>query len=158
MGRDTLMIDDNLIYGFQGPFRFLSNFWTVPHGIFFEGERYPTVEHAYQACKTEVPRERLEIRRAFTPGAAKALGRDVTLRWDWMEQRIFYMEGLLRQKFKRGSGLASQLQQTGSADLVEGNTWGDTFWGRCQGKGKNNLGLLLMEIRDDLNNPINEGK
>ena len=35
-------------------------------------------------------------------------------------------------------------------DLIEGNTWGDTFWGQVDGKGENKLGKLLMKIRDEL--------
>ncbi len=33
-------------------------------------------------------------------------------------------------------------------EIVERNTWNDTFWGVCKGKGENHLGILLMEIRD----------
>ena len=32
-------------------------------------------------------------------------------------------------------------------ELVEGNTWNDTLWGVCEGKGRNILGIILMEIR-----------
>lgn len=39
---------------------------------------------------------------------------------------------------------------TGDAELIEGNNWGDTFWGVCNGRGENMLGKLLMEIRDYL--------
>lgn len=34
-------------------------------------------------------------------------------------------------------------------EIVEDNYWGDTFWGRCNGSGQNNLGKILMEIRDN---------
>jgi len=60
------------------------------------------------------------------------------------------MHGLLQQKFKHGSPLADLLLKTGTQDLVEGNTWGDTFWGVCRGKGKNHLGRLLMLVRQEL--------
>jgi len=40
------------------------------------------------------------------------------------------------------------LLQTGDEELIEGNKWGDRFWGVCKGKGKNNLGKILMKIRD----------
>ena len=140
------------IYGFRGPTRFLSNFYPVPHGVFFAGLAYPTVEHAYQAGKTEDDELRRVIHAAATPGEAKALGREVKsgLRRDWNTYRVIHMEALLRGKFKPGTQLAHQLIATYPAKIVEANTWGDTFWGKCNGKGRNVLGLFLMEIRDDL--------
>lgn len=142
---------DNMIFGFNGQFRFLSNFWPVRFGVYLSGVRYPTVEHAYQAAKTLDPVERAAIQRCATPGEAKALGRSLTMRANWEVHRLLSMEGLCRQKFKPNSYLAGQLKATGSAKLIEANTWGDTFWARCRGKGHNHLGLILMEIRDDLN-------
>ncbi|USM11550.1 swarming motility protein [Citromicrobium phage vB_CbaS-RXM] len=144
------MSDDNLIYGFQGRYRFLSNFHPVRRGVYLDGFRYPTVEHAYQAAKTLCPVERAEICHAKTPGEAKRLGREVTIRENWAVHRLCSMEGLLRQKFAPRTYLAGQLKNTGTKKIVEGNTWGDTFWGRCNGKGHNHLGELLMEIRQDL--------
>ena len=44
------------------------------------------------------------------------------------------MADLLRQKFSHPD-LAVLLLATGDEDLVEINTWGDTFWGICDGKG-----------------------
>lgn len=57
---------------------------------------------------------------------------------------------ILRAKFKQHPELAAMLIATGDAELVEGNTWGDTFWGRdlATGHGENHLGRLLMELRD----------
>jgi predicted NAD-dependent protein-ADP-ribosyltransferase YbiA (DUF1768 family) len=60
------------------------------------------------------------------------------------------MEHLLRQKFFTGSELAAKLVQTGDAILMEGNNWGDSFWGVCAGVGSNHLGRLLMLIRKEL--------
>jgi hypothetical protein len=54
---------------------------------------------------------------------------------------------LLMQKFTRHPQLARELVGTGDAELVEGNTWGDEFWGVCNGRGSNQLGRLLMEVR-----------
>lgn len=152
------MIDDNLIYGFQGRWRFLSNFYPVSHGIAFAGILYPTTEHAYQAGKTFDKAERALIALALSPGEAKSLGEDVTMRHDWKETRLLHMEGVNRNKFRAGTQLAQMLIATGDAKLVEANTWGDTFWGRCRGKGQNNLGLILMEIRDDLQQQYGTGK
>jgi len=145
------METDNLIYGFQGPHRFLSNFWPVPHGIVFDNVIYPTVEHAYQAGKTLDPRQRRAILNASTPGEAKQIGRRMEITQpDWEDWKLFHMEALVRSKFLAGTKLGAQLLRTGGAKLVEANTWGDRFWGKCHGTGKNHLGEILMEVRDDL--------
>ena len=83
---------------------------------------------------------------AATPSAAKRAGRKVRLRDDWELVRVHVMRDLLTQKFAHDS-LAALLLSTGNAELVEGNTWGDTFWGVCGGTGLNVLGKLLMEHR-----------
>ena len=59
------------------------------------------------------------------------------------------MEDFLRQKFT-DSDLKEKLLATGDAELIEGNHWGDVIWGVCNGIGENNLGKLLMNIRNDL--------
>lgn len=41
--------DGDAIRGFFGPWRFLSNFHY--HSVEFDGQFYPTNEHAYQAAK-----------------------------------------------------------------------------------------------------------
>lgn len=56
------------------------------------------------------------------------------------------MEQILRVKFSDPT-LRKLLLDTGNAKLIEGNTWNDTFWGVCRGKGQNNLGLILQKLR-----------
>ena len=34
--------------------------------------------------------------------------------------------------------------------LVEENTWGDSFWGTVNGRGENQLGQILMDVRAKL--------
>jgi ribA/ribD-fused uncharacterized protein len=137
-----------IIKRFRGKYSFLSNFY--PADVVFEGVSYPTVEHAFQAAKTFLLHEREEIRNTTDPFLAKGLGRRVLLRADWDEVRLSLMEILLRQKFAPHTFLAKRLLETGDALLVEENTWGDRFWGVCNGNGQNMLGRILMEIRKDL--------
>ncbi len=135
------------ILEFKEEHEFLSNFWPSP--VRFEGQLYPTVEHAFQAAKTSDPDGRRRIREARDPGKAKRLGRGVRLRKDWESAKLGIMEGLLRAKFA-DAALRELLLATGEARLVEGNTWGDVFWGVCRGQGKNHLGRLLMRVREEL--------
>ncbi|KKN90113.1 hypothetical protein LCGC14_0232290 [marine sediment metagenome] len=136
-----------MIDSFNDKHRFLSNF-SVSH-VKLGGITYPTVEHAYQAAKTLDKTERLRIQRAAGPGRAKRLGRGVTLRPDWEGTKLRIMLNLLRQKFQFPK-LRDLLLATENQELIEGNHWGDTFWGVCQGEGENHLGKLLMQVRDEL--------
>jgi ribA/ribD-fused uncharacterized protein len=135
------------IENFVGEYRFLSNF--APSLITVDGLDYPTVEHAFQALKTENPTEREIVRAARTPGQAKKLGRRVTLRADWNTSRVGVMKMLLEKKFSN-KVLRAELLATEDAELVEGNYWNDTFWGVCRCRGENNLGKLLMEVRSSI--------
>jgi ribA/ribD-fused uncharacterized protein len=132
---------------FRGEHFFLSNFYMNP--ITFEGIIYPSVEHAFAAAKTSDPVERQRIAEAKTAGEAKRLGRKVTLIDNWDDKRLDAMAQLLRLKFQ-DTELKNRLLATAGRRLVEGNNWGDRFWGTCQGTGKNHLGELLMKLRDEL--------
>jgi ribA/ribD-fused uncharacterized protein len=135
-----------MIDRFDGEYRWLSNFW--PSQVHWELE-FPSVEHAYQAAKCSCQADRQRF-LGITAGQAKRLGRQVELRPDWEDVKIHMMEYLLRQKFAARSELAAKLLATGDEELVEGNSWGDTYWGVCRGQGQNRLGKLLMQIRQEL--------
>lgn len=140
---------------FDGQYAFLSNFYDSPLPTNGGEVIYPTVEHYFQAMKTENPREREKIRLAPTPGKAKRLGRNVNLRADWEEVKQSVMKYALIKKFNNNPELKSLLLETGDAELVEGNDWHDNYWGNCSCAkcanipGANHLGKLLMEIRED---------
>jgi len=135
-----------MIDRFNGEYVFLSSFYPVL--IVVDGVKYPTVEHAYQAAKTQDPLEKQMVARAGTPGRAKRMGRKLNLRPDWEEIKIDTMLGLVRLKFTE-SNLRTQLLATGDTELVEGNKWGDKFWGVCRGEGQNQLGRILMAVREE---------
>ena len=59
------------------------------------------------------------------------------------------MNWAIREKFK-DINLSELLIGTEDVELVESNNWNDTFWGVCNGKGKNHLGKILMEVREEL--------
>lgn len=63
------------------------------------------------------------------------------------------MEDIVRDKFTRNEDLKAMLLATGDEGLIEGNWWGDTFWGECKGQGENHLGRILMKIRRELGEP-----
>lgn len=84
-----------------------------------------------------------------TPQEAKQFGKTIPLREDWETVKVSIMKDLLKQKFSK-SPLRKMLIQTNDSELVNGNTWGDTYWGVTNGEGQNILGNLLMEVRSEL--------
>lgn len=145
------------ITSFQGEYAFLSNM-ASQHGGLPElrlrmgGLVFGSAEAAYQAAKSLDPDVRRRLAAEPSPYAAKRLGKAVSrggivvLRDDWSQIRLEVMRGVVRQKFAHRP-YAALLLQTGDAELVEGNTWGDVFWGECRGRGSNWLGKILMETR-----------
>lgn len=134
----------SVIDSFRGDFRFLSNFY--PQEIEIGGRKYPSSEHAYQAfkCLHEADHER--VRSAKTPAESKKMIRDLEIRPNWHDVKVNVMRSIIQKKFEVPY-LREFLLATEDAELIEGNTWGDVFWGVCKGKGQNWLGRLLSEER-----------
>lgn len=141
------MIDE-----FKGKYRFLSNFYEKEITLY--GRTYLNAEAAFQAQKTFD----LDIKEQFqtlNPAQAKYLGKRIKLREDWEDVKDEIMEYVIRAKFSDPE-LQDMLISTGEEELVEGNTWGDTYWGvsidvsKKYGKGRNQLGKTLMKIRKEL--------
>lgn len=137
----------NEINAFEGQYKFLSNFFLRPL-VGLDGIIYPALENAFQSFKTTDKEER-EIFESITPAKAKQKGRQLDLRPDWDKLKDHFMWQLLTIKFQ-DRYLRVKLLDTGSLKLVEGNWWGDTYWGRCNGVGENKLGVLLMQVREEL--------
>jgi ribA/ribD-fused uncharacterized protein len=133
---------------FHGTYFFLSNFY--PSLVTFQNKQYRSAEHAFQSAKPVSEHDALLIRRARTPAYAKVLGRRVLLRPDWEEVKDGIMHDILVAKFAPGTHLAVRLINTGERHLEERNSWGDAYWGTVNGRGKNRLGTLLMDIRTNL--------
>lgn len=138
-----------VIDSFTGNYRFLSNFYLTPDGL--------SVEHHYQAAKAIYASDYRKILNCETAAKAKRMGATIPMRPDWHQIKLVIMEQLLRQKFSNHM-MATLLLQTAGSTLIEGNTWGDTFWGVSGGSGSNHLGKLLMKIRDEFleTDPIKE--
>lgn len=140
-----------VIGSFMGPYRFLSNFWPVE--VYLEGVSYPSVENAYQAAKTTSLALR-EPFKTYSAAEAKKHSHRLVVRADWEQIKLGVMQGLLEQKFLKGSELRAKLEETRGKLLVEGNWWHDNVYGschclKCGDKGRNELGKMLMRIRDN---------
>lgn len=133
------------IDNFRNEFYFLSNFFEAP--VFYNGLSFQSNEAAFQAQKCP---DRAEEFVNLDPSTAKRLGRRVQLRPDWESVKDAVMYEICLAKFIQNPKLKARLLLTGDAELVEGNTWGDKYWGICDGEGKNQLGKTLMRVRSEL--------
>jgi len=137
-----------MINEFSGEYRWLSNFWSCV--VTLDGIPYPTIENAYQAAKTMNNIERIPF-QYISPFHAKSMGRKISLRLDWDFVKPHIMKSLLIEKFEQEE-FREKLINTDNSPIIEGNTWGDVYWGVCDGKGKNLLGIMIMDIRADIHN------
>ena len=145
------------IYNFTGLYRFLSNFYPVNvKGKLYPDIIFPSVEHGYQAEKSNDFKVQEYIARIDKPGIAKRwVSRNVKLSDDWGQYKFYVMKYYLREKFSQ-EDLQDRLLKTGDAFFVEGNEWHDNIWGDCRCticsdiEGRNELGRLLMIIRETL--------
>jgi ribA/ribD-fused uncharacterized protein len=139
-----------IINRFINEYHFLSNFY--PCEINYDNIIYPSVENAYQANKSLDYNIKIKFKN-ITSIEAKKLGRVIKLRPDFDSVKLNIMEQLLLLKFQIPQ-LKANLLSTDGCLLIEGNYWNDLFWGKClkTNRGENNLGKLLMKIRDEIKN------
>lgn len=147
------------ITSFTGENRWLSNFYEC--SIFYDGVRYPTTEHAYQASKTLDIKVRKAIASFGLASHAMHVGRALVIRPDWEQVKLQVMLDVNRSKFEENVGLWMKLVDSGDLQLIEGNSHGDAFWGMVYDKdnnlaGENNLGKILMQIRSELRDKAND--
>jgi len=145
----------------KGPYRNLSN--DSAHPIDVDGEKFPTVEHYFQAMKAkEFKDDEIynKIVKSKTPKAAKALGvkvkNFVTEVWD--DKRDEIMSKAIHAKFTQHPELRKELLDTGDKVIGEANAR-DMYWGigtsiesdkskfPSKWRGQNRLGKMLMELR-----------
>lgn len=136
------------IFGLFGKYRALSNFHEEP--LIVDGLKFRWSEAAYMAEKTFLAKEKLALMECETPGRAKKLGRTITLRDDWEEVKEAKMLKVLRAKFQQSEFCRELLLSTGDKYIEETNWWGDDFWGKSTAAGKNTLGKLLMQVREEI--------
>jgi ribA/ribD-fused uncharacterized protein len=135
----------------EKPYGAFSNLFKSP--ITFDGQLYPTAEHAYQAGKAQKPKVRDWILAAPSPSLA-AMAAHGLYTWDivpnWNEIKFDRMRGVLAAKFSQHPHLMKLLVETGDRRLIETGTTNNAvnrLWGEVNGVGQNMLGVMLMELR-----------
>ncbi len=148
----------------RGHFGFCSNF--SKHTVSYNGAKWPTSEHAYQAEKFFDPVIQKRIWEAPSAWEAAQIGRspELPVREDWdkparrpdgkaiVRVKDAIMYEIVLAKFTQNKGLGIMLMESGDAYIFEdtSNT-GDTYWGETSpGVGENRLGHILMRVRSEL--------
>jgi len=122
------------------------------HGFELDGTQWPSVEHYYQGMKFENPDLRDAIRAAPHPKEARDMARKNKrqVRKHWKSLRRTHMIRAVYLKCRTHPEAGETLLATGSAKIVETSQY-DYFWG-CgrDGRGENNYGRVLMDVRGKL--------
>lgn len=143
---------DTAIYFFSGPFDPLNN-WSA-HAVEIWGERFPTIEHAYHWRKFSetAPEVATEILAAPSPWATMQIDRrhKAKRRTDWHDVKVAIMTEIVQAKVAQNQDVREMLLATGTKQIIE-NSPVDAFWGCGEnGDGRNQMGKILMSIRDKL--------
>lgn len=167
-------------YSKNKEYREFSNMFIAPFEI--EGVVYPSVEHYYQSAKWEDANMKKFITSARSAALAKEFSYLKPGRWTSDENKklinkakeytkknnlsfnknfdkIKYdvMVNGVREKFKQNENLMTLLLSTGDAVLMENSP--DSYWGIGKdGTGRNNLGNILMNLRDSMLNLLEDSK
>ena len=158
---DTCMLDTPRGMAFFTIRCKLSNFYPCP--IRFNGRRYESAEHAYQAEKAIAAKayDKLQaILDAPTAARAKEIGNDITETPLWSRIKVDRMRDILNAKFRQNRTLGDFLCTIKGKEFIEANAY-DFFWGAGvslksaeirsgRWTGRNQLGKLLTELRNDL--------
>ena len=137
-------------YRVSEPYGEFSNF--SPHEIRMSGKTWRTVEHYFQGQKFAGTESEREIREMKSPMVAARAGRSRKrpLRKDWESVKLDVMRRAVLAKFTQHKDLGVLLLETGDRKIIE-HTANDSYWGDGgNGTGKNMLGIILMEVRDQL--------
>lgn len=143
-------------YRANGKYGFLSNLYPAP--IHFEGRLFPTSEHAYQYERFFNTAVAKWVMKAPSPRFVALVAHNLLpydqIR-DWKQIKVPRMRQVLCAKFEQHPNLRTRLTDTGHDILIE-NSKTDAFWGLGRkGNGHNKLGILLMELRDNIRKEMN---
>lgn len=137
----------DIINSFTGEYAFLSNMF--PCTIKYKGLVFDCAEAAFQSQKKPDMANKFVGINGY---AARKLGRKIKMSSneiaEWNKRRMRIMSEVIWHKFHQNKELMNKLNKTGELILIECNSWRDTYWGMCDGKGQNNLGKILAMTRN----------
>lgn len=143
---------DDAVFWYSTAFDPLNN-WSA-HAVELCDKRFPTVEHGYHFRKFQetAPDIAEKILHAPSPWATMQIERQNSNRRqpDWQVVKVEIMLQLIRAKVAQNEDVRQCLLATGTKHLYENSPW-DDFWGcGTDGSGVNQMGKILMQVRDEL--------
>jgi len=140
------------------------NFWLnnmFPCGISVGKYNFPSVENAYYAAAFSGNADLVSKFEKVAPLDARKLSeefyesnRDSYVK-GFSKVKVKAMRKMLGAKFSQHEYLKEKLISTEGLKLINGNNWGEKFWGVCDEEGENTLGLILEQIRGEYLNAKN---
>jgi len=144
---------------FRDEYEWMSNMYRTK--VYYSGLIFPSSEHAYMWAKIQYSDDPTQISHFewlnLSPRETKNYCKKVKLPWYWPSIKGDIMKVICYSKFVNNDELVKKLLATGDAPIEEGNTWNDKYFGVVIDNdgnkvGKNVLGRILMEIREDFRN------
>lgn len=144
------------VFCYVDEFYCLSNF--SPFRLLWRGQDFDTSERAYQWEKffDRSDEKRREIREALLHARSAhdafqlARTHHDAVRREWPSIHLDTMKTILEAKVYQHAYVARKLRETGTREIIE-DSWRDAYWGWGPHKdGKNMLGKLWMQIRDQI--------
>lgn len=139
---------------FTGKYAVFHNEFMVDYYCEEEDTVYPTIQHAFEACKTDAPCKKRYISELPVEEAKKATKK--WRRWpDWPMEKLFCMQELVIDKFSIGPKAEEYteiLLSTGDEEIIFEGPDADPYWGVVDGVGENHLGNILMDLREEIQN------
>lgn len=151
--------NERQVFFYEQDFYVLSNFSAFR--VKWNGVEFDTSEQAYHFQRFRQPfnegpidqtRVRGAIMNARSAHEAFKLAQDNKhlQRPDWDSVKVDTMRTILRAKADQHEYVRRKLLATGDRELIE-NSWRDDFWGWGPNRdGKNMLGKLWMDVRQEL--------
>lgn len=141
--------NDKQIFFYEQEFYVFSNFSAFK--IEWKGELWMTSEHVFHSEKFDDEKILEELKNTSSAHDAMKLAwaNKDKYRTGWDDIKLDVMRKILRAKVEQHPYVKKKLLESGDKELIE-NSWRDDFWGWGPNKdGKNSLGKLWMEIREE---------
>jgi ribA/ribD-fused uncharacterized protein len=141
---------DTPVFFYEHEFYVFSNFSSFM--IEWKGRVWMTSEHVYHSERFEEEERKQEIfaARSAHDAFTYAQVNKSFQRKDWDDIKLGIMKSILHEKVRQHPYVKKKLLDSGNRNLVE-DSWRDDFWGWGPNKdGKNWLGTLWMEVREEV--------
>jgi predicted NAD-dependent protein-ADP-ribosyltransferase YbiA (DUF1768 family) len=142
------------IIGFNDNNHFLSNFYN--HSISYNGITYKNNVSAYLAQFFESRTQRVLFSGLLPTQAIRLFDRISNPHVEFDKEAV--MKAICKEKFS-DKFLKEKLLKTNDDELINETIFPNEFWGtNKKGEGQNKLGKILMEIRTEFSQEIEEKK